>query len=114
MLSELKRLRQEVNTLRNESKRQKTAGGSDESKGQGKGRGRGGGRGGKGGRGLERLMPSELRGKTPTTAAGERICWSYNMKKGCSNAPDGGRCSHGMHVCCQPGCEQPHPLTQHR
>ena len=57
-------------------------------------------------------MPPELRGKAKATKAGDPICFAYNVN-GCSNAKHGGRCNRGLHVCAEPGCEQPHPIGQH-
>ncbi len=59
-----------------------------------------------------KAMPNTLRGKSVRMAAGERICFAYNLG-GCSLAPPGGKCPKGLHVCAEPGCEQAHGLKDH-
>ena len=69
-----------------------------------------------GGKGKSRnaapAMPAELRGMYYKTKDGKSICFAYNMPSGCSNSD--GHCPKGMHVCCKPGCQKPHPMKEHR
>jgi len=57
--------------------------------------------------------PKELIGKAWTTARGKRLCWDFNLAKGCDGAKPGQACSKGLHLCAEPGCQKPHSLTQH-
>ena len=43
-------------------------------------------------------MPVALRGMHPRTAAGENICFAFNLTGGCAA---GGACPKGKHVCCK-------------
>ena len=52
-------------------------------------------------------MPVALIGMHPRTPQGEDICYSFNLNK-CKNK----NCTR-KHVCCVPGCYQPHPQTEH-
>ena len=94
--------------------------GGDPHKGRGRGRGKGSGKGkgdGRGtGQGAKRdatggfKRPSELSDDSlhHNTSDGSRICWNYNLKKGCSFAKAGEQCKRGYHVCMK--CLQPHSL----
>ena len=57
-------------------------------------------------------VPEALVGKSVRTAAGDRICYGFNLE-GCSLAPPGGKCPKGLHVCAEPHCEQAHGLKDH-
>ena len=39
---------------------------------------------------------------------------SYNMAPGCADAPPGGQCQCGAHVCAEVGCGKPHSLLAHK
>lgn len=61
-------------------------------------------------------MPQELRGKWYKTAAGEPLCFGYNLHSGCNHSKtvkDGERCPKGWHLCCEPKCQGAHPLFKH-
>ena len=74
-------------------------------KGKGKSKG--------GGKSKNKLrVPKELVGKAHETPSGGRICWSYNLPSGCSNAAND--CPKGAHVCAEPGCFQAHPSFKHK
>ena len=47
-------------------------------------------------------MPSELRGYEPTID-GKRVCFGFNMKKGCTDKTSDNTCSRGAHLCLQCG-----------
>lgn len=66
------------------------------------------------GRQMRKTVPQALIDKQTTTADGIAICWNFNMPVGCAEARAGARCSRGLHVCAEPGCQQPHGLTAHR
>ena len=53
-----------------------------------------------------RKCPEELK-KFDMTSEHGRICWSYNMKDGCSNKTNGkpAKCNRGAHVCAN--CKKP-------
>jgi hypothetical protein len=75
---------------------------------------KGGGKGKRGfvtGKGIP-AMPNELKGMWFKTKEGQRICFAYNMKSGCSSAD--GSCHKGEHVCCKPHCGRNHSLQNHR
>eukprot|EP00972_Heterocapsa_arctica_P007733 1127020-Heterocapsa_arctica.AAC.1 len=57
-------------------------------------------------------MPRELAGMLGSVpGGGPRICWEFNLAKGCGNAPPGTEeCPRGAHVCCRPGCGGQHSL----
>ena len=71
------------------------------SKGKGKGKKRGKNRG---------KMPVELVGLNQTMKSGKRICYNYNLAKGCQFAQPGGDCNKGCHVCMR--CFGQHPAHQ--
>ena len=79
-------------------------------KGQGKGKGRKGSN--KKGRGPN--VPKGLINKSLQTDAGERLCWAFNLEKGCPDAPAGGKCARGLHLCTEPGCQKPHSMQNHK
>jgi hypothetical protein len=79
-------------------------------KGHGKGKGRKGSN--KKGRGPN--VPKGLINKSLQTDAGERLCWAFNLEKGCSDAPPGGKCARGLHLCTEPGCQKPHSMQNHK
>ena len=54
--------------------------------------------------------PAALQGMHSKTPEGRRICWAFNLAKGCPNGDD---CPRGLHVCVMPGCYQKHSLCQH-
>ena len=58
-------------------------------------------------------VPKELVGKLHQTPKGHRLCWSFNLPCGCSDAKPGGKCSRGLDLCAEPGCLKPHSLQQH-
>jgi len=78
-------------------------------KGQGKGKGR---KGNKKGRGPN--VPKGLINKSLQTDSGERLCWAFNLEKGCTDAPPGGKCARGLHLCTEPGCQKPHSMQNHK
>ena len=85
--------------------------------GDGKGKGKKGGKGsgkGSGGKGERATMPQSLIGKSSRTAAGEPICFDYNLEHGCQAAKPGERCPKGWHVCMEPNCGKAHTLKMHR
>ena len=72
---------------------------------------------GKSSKGKTPPMPQELRGKYHKTASNEPICFAFNTSSGCSHSgtvKPGDRCPKGLHVCAEPKCQQPHPLSQHK
>ena len=44
----------------------------------------------------------------------EAICFSYNTRRGCSEAQPGGYCWKGKHVCCFKGCFRSHTFQAHK
>eukprot|EP00435_Cladocopium_sp_Y103_P015368 s203_g3.t1 len=76
-----------------------------------KGKGKGKGKTKKKGRGPN--VPRELIGKALQSPSGDRICWPFNLPSGCKDAPPGGKCSRGLHICAEPNCAKPHGLQQH-
>ena len=46
-------------------------------------------------------MPSEFQGKQlhHNLPGGGRLCWNYNLKKGCTFAKPGDKCARGQHQC---------------
>ena len=77
-------------------------------------RGRGNNRG-RGGRQPERrsdYMPPGLEGGIATNPDGVPLCFAYNLGA-CTRPAKGGRCARGLHLCCKPGCLQPHPMKLH-
>ena len=62
--------------------------------------------------GHEPRMPAEMRGKWAQDSQKNHICFSYNVSF-CPYADHGGTCEKGLHICCEPFCEKPHPMTDH-
>lgn len=58
-------------------------------------------------------MPAGLRGGVPRDDSGEPICYGFGLGQ-CKDAPPGGRCSRGRHVCCWPGCFGNHAFVDHK
>ena len=93
--------------------KQQESGGGVRKKGKGSGKDRGGGGKNDTIPGKSSL-PQSLIGKTARTAAGEPICYNYNLEHGCTGAKPGDRCSKGWHVCMEQGCGKAHTLKMHR
>ena len=77
-----------------------------------KGKGQHGGKGKtKGGKGI---LPKFLVGRDNTNmdTHGRRLCFNYQAGK-CDEAPDGGECSRGWHLCSRKNCHAPHPEKDH-
>ena len=76
----------------------------------GYGGGKGKQKGGKGGN----LLPRFLLGRdnVSTDTHGRRLCFNYQTGK-CSEAPDGGECPRGWHLCARKGCHAPHAEKDH-
>ena len=53
------------------------------------------------------VLPRELIGKL-SKFNGRPICFSFNLRT-CSDVVNSEGCKRGLHICCQPGCQQPHP-----
>ena len=71
-----------------------------------------GGKGGSKGKTPTR-MPAEFQGKSLHHNApdgGGRLCWNYNLKRGCTFAKPGERCARGLHKCLK--CLGPHALHE--
>jgi len=77
-------------------------------------KGKGKGKGGKNKKGRGPNIPRGLIGKALQTKAGDRLCWAFNLPQGCQEAKPGDKCSRGVHLCAEPGCEQAHSLQNHR
>ena len=79
-----------------------------------KGKGKGGKGKGKGAKGPP--LPDELRQSQKkhqgVTGDGRRICYAYNLAKGCKDAEEGKECSKGWHVCSVRGCKGKHSATE--
>ena len=58
-------------------------------------------------------MPAGLRGGVPRDDSGEPICYGFGLGQ-CKDAPVGGRCARGRHVCCWPGCFGNHAFIDHK
>ena len=58
-------------------------------------------------------MPAGLRGGVPRDDSGEPICYGFGLGQ-CKDAPVGGRCARGRHVCCWPGCFGNHAFIEHK
>ena len=100
---ELEDLRRQVRDLRAAAAAPPRGGDRDADKGRGKGGNKGGGKGDR-----RDFVPRALAPGVGRTAAGDPICFDYNMA-GCNNARDGERCSRGVHVCTKIGCQRAHP-----
>ena len=73
-------------------------------RGKGKGKGKS--------KGKSPAMPSALTqpGLKSNLEDGSRICWNFNLSKGCQFAAAGGRCARGVHKCMK--CLKDHSLTK--
>lgn len=81
----------------------------------GKGKSRGAGKGKRSNKNRGPNVPKALIGKKLETNDGKRICWPFNLPGGCKDAPAGGECPRGVHVCCEPGCSsRSHGLQNHK
>ena len=100
-----KRTTQEWRPKRFPKGKGKGKGKSWKGKGKGKFKGSWGGRKGKGKGGYKSggKVPKELKGLAPTTKAGARKCFDWNMKCGCKHAKGGKACWNGLHVCMKCG-----------
>ena len=45
------------------------------------------------------MCPQELKGFAQRDPAGNAICWAFNLKSGCKNEVNNGRCKKGTHCC---------------
>ena len=77
-------------------------------------RAKGGGKGKQKGSKGASLLPKFLLGRdnTGVDAHGRRLCFNYQMGR-CNEAPDGGQCSRGFHLCCRKNCYAPHAEKDH-
>jgi hypothetical protein len=91
-----KKLRKEAAAQR----RSQQSRGSDYKGDKGKGRGKSSGKASR--------MPNALKGMAEKTPSGDTICFAFNL----STCKNGSSCRH-QHVCCKPGCFQPHSLQNH-
>ena len=57
---------------------------------------------------VQTWVPPRLRGGKPTNAAGQPICFNYNLD-GCDAAQPGESCPRGLHICCK--CFKNHPFN---
>ncbi|CAE7610463.1 unnamed protein product [Symbiodinium natans] len=64
------------------------------------------------GKGSQTPMPFKLRGGVAVTPQGEPICFGANLGE-CQDAPLGGKCAKGWHVCCRPNCFGKHAFIDH-
>ena len=77
-------------------------------------KGKGGGHGKGKSKGGRSVLPTFLLGRDNTNMDmhGRRLCFNYQMAK-CTDAPDGGECPRGWHLCSRKGCHAPHPERDH-
>ena len=77
-------------------------------------KGKGGGSNPKGKNKGKSVMPKFLLGRDNTNMDmhGRRLCFNYQTGK-CTEAPDGGECPRGWHLCCRRNCYAPHPERDH-
>ena len=68
---------------------------------------------GGGKRGAGPVGPQELIGQSWSTARGKKLCWDFNLAKGCVIAKPGQACPKGLHLCAEPGCQKQHLLSPH-
>ena len=101
--SETAKLNKQIADLKNQVSSLKRK--SDNPKGNQKGSGKGDNNSKKKSRNAN--MPKELVGQLSRTESGEPICFAFNLN-GCPDAPPGGRCSKGLHICAKPGCGKHH------
>ena len=45
------------------------------------------------------------------SADDRRICYAYNMSKGCTDCEAGKQCKRGWHICARKGCKDVHSTT---
>eukprot|EP00435_Cladocopium_sp_Y103_P029765 s285_g7.t1 len=67
-----------------------------EKPGKGKGKGKGKNKSKPSSKGK---MPTELIGLHQQTKTGKRMCYNFNLERGCDLAPAGGECGRGLHTC---------------
>ena len=104
-----KRFASELANLKAENKRLRNAASGQKGKGKGKDKGKKS----KGGKNYENSpMPRELWGLESKTGNGVPLCFGYNSRSGCKNAPEHGGCSRGRHLCAIKGCEGKHPAYE--
>ena len=96
----------QLNVLNDLAEAMKALGGKKGKGGQGHGKGKS--------KGSKGIMPKFLLGRDNTNMDlhGRRLCFNHQVGK-CSEAPDGGECSRGWHLCCRKGCYAPHPEKEH-
>lgn len=60
------------------------------------------------------LLPKFLLGRdnVGVDSHGRRLCFNYQAGR-CTDAPDGGQCDRGYHLCCRKNCFAPHPEKDH-
>ena len=71
--------------------------------------------GGKGkAKGGTNVLPKFLLGRDNTSMDphGRRLCFNFQSGK-CTDAPAGGECQRGWHLCCRKNCFAPHPEKEH-
>lgn len=71
---------------------------------------KGRGKGAKGKPSAKGKMPTELIGLHQQDKFGRRMCYNFNMHKGCDQATAGQSCQKGMHSCMT--CFGAHPAYQ--
>jgi hypothetical protein len=71
---------------------------------------KGRGKGAKGKPSAKGKMPTELIGLHQQDKSGRRMCYNFNMHKGCDQATAGQSCQKGMHSCMK--CFGAHPAYQ--
>ena len=71
---------------------------------------KGRGKGGKGKPQSKGKMPAELIGLHQQDKSGRRMCYNYNLARGCELASNGQTCPKGAHVCMR--CFGAHPAHQ--
>ncbi|CAK9025202.1 Cation channel sperm-associated protein 1 [Durusdinium trenchii] len=91
------RLKRQIQNLQGQIKNLQSGGSA------GKGRGKG--------KTKNKLIRMPLIGMSPTTEAGEPICFDFNLS-GCSKAKPGDKCPEGYHTCMRPGCNEAHSQKQ--
>ena len=70
-------------------------------KGKGKNKGQGQG---------SSVAPRGVKGAVGRDSKGRAICFNYNLSE-CQDAPAGGACKRGRHVCFKANCFKPHPFA---
>ena len=106
--SKLKRKISQLEAENKELRKSSSSGSGDYyAKGRGKGKNKDKGKLANGGARI-----GAMEGKARTTAAGEPLCFNFNIK-GCPKAKPGERCDRGWHLCAEIGCQKPHPMREH-